>query len=35
VTLAPAGFKWRDSAARVEFVNVGDELFQAVDVVVK
>ena len=35
VTLAPAGFKWRDSAAHVEFVNVGDESFQAVDIVVK
>src|SRR4029077_4698305 len=35
VTLAPGGFKWRDSAAHVEFVNVGDESFQAVDIVVK
>jgi hypothetical protein len=35
VTFSPAGFKWRDSAAPVEFVNVGDESFQAVDIVVK
>jgi hypothetical protein len=35
VTLNPAGFKWRDSAAPVEFVNVGDASFHAVDIVVK
>lgn len=35
VSFSPAGFKWRDSAAPVEFVNVGDESFQAVDIVVK
>ena len=35
VTLDPAGFKWRDSAAPVEFVNVGDESSHAVDIVVK
>lgn len=35
VTLSPAGFKWRDSTAPVEFVNVGDGPFQAVDIVVK
>jgi hypothetical protein len=35
VTLSPAGFKWRDSAAPVEFVNVGDGTFHAVDIVVK
>jgi quercetin dioxygenase-like cupin family protein len=35
VTFNPAGFKWRDTAAALEFTNVGDEVFHAVDVVVK
>ena len=35
VTFHPAGFKWRDSAAPQEFTNVGDEVFQGVDIVVK
>jgi hypothetical protein len=35
VTFDPAGFKWRDSAAPLDFTNVGDGLFQAVDIVVK
>jgi len=35
VTIGPAGFKWRDSAAPIEVVNVGDAPFHAVDVVVK
>jgi hypothetical protein len=35
VTFDPAGFKWRDSAAPLDFTNVGDGQFQAVDIVVK
>ncbi|PWT73542.1 MAG: hypothetical protein C5B46_05265 [Proteobacteria bacterium] len=35
VSLNPAGFKWRDSAAAIEFTNVGDEVFHGVDIVVK
>ncbi len=35
VTFNPAGFKWRDSAAPLDFTNVGDGLFHAVDIVVK
>ena len=35
VTLNPAGFKWRDTTAALEFTNVGDEVFHGVDVVVK
>jgi hypothetical protein len=35
VSFNPAGFKWRDSAAPVEFTNAGEEVFHGVDIVVK
>ena len=35
VTLAPAGFKWRDSFAALEVVNAGDAPFHGVDILVK
>ena len=35
MTISPAGFKWRDSAASIEFINVGNAPFHAVDIVVK
>lgn len=35
VAFAPAGFKWRDSAAPLEFTNVGAEVFNGVDIVIK
>jgi hypothetical protein len=35
VSMNPAGFKWRDSAAAVEFTNAGNDVFHGVDIVVK
>jgi hypothetical protein len=35
VTLAPAGFKWRDQRTPLSFVNTGTEVFHGVDIVVK
>jgi hypothetical protein len=35
ITLAPAGFKWRDQRAPLTFVNTGGEVFHGVDIVVK
>ena len=33
--LHPADFKWRESYARLTFINAGDSVFHAVDIVVK
>ena len=35
VNLNPAGFTWRDQTKPLDIVNVGTEVFHAVDVVVK
>jgi hypothetical protein len=35
VDFEPAGFKWRDSTAPLEFTNKGDSVFHGVDIVVK
>jgi hypothetical protein len=35
VAFNPAGFKWRDQSKPLEIVNVGGEVFHAVDIVVK
>jgi hypothetical protein len=35
ITLQPAGFKWRDQSSALEIVNAGNEVFHAVDIVVK
>jgi hypothetical protein len=35
VALQPAGFKWRDQSAPLEIMNAGNEVFHAVDIVVK
>ena len=35
LSMAPAGFKWRDSFAPVVLVNAGESVFHAVDIVVK
>jgi hypothetical protein len=35
VSLNPAGFTWRDQTKPLDIVNVGNEVFHAVDVVVK
>jgi|SRR5689334_10668505 len=35
LTLHPAGFHWRDQSTPLEIVNAGNEVFHAVDIVVK
>jgi hypothetical protein len=35
VTLAAAGFKWRDQRTPLDFINTGTEVFHGVDIVVK
>jgi len=35
ITLRPADFKWRESYVPLVYINAGDGVFHAVDIVVK